>query len=120
MSTSGCIVLCPLFSSSLYGTGAALILTATQVEERQLLKDLEDQILDVILVLDSTNDTILALLKNYRRFRQDSCVWEKQNNEYCSDIVDYAFQEKLRDVSSSIKKVRSLHAKLKSTIELVS
>ena len=83
------------------------------------MKDLEDQILDVILVLDATNDTILGLLESYRRFRQDPCVWEKQDDNCRFDIVDYAFQEKLRDVSSSRKKVRSLHAKLKSTIELV-
>ena len=96
------------------------MLTTTQVEERQLLKDLEDQILDVILVLDSTDDTILGLLENYRRFRQDPCVWDKPDNDCRSDTVDYAFQENLREVSSSKKKVRSLHAKLKSTIELVS
>lgn len=90
-----------------------------QVEERQDLKELDDQILDVILVLDSTNDTILSLIQNYRRFRQDPCVWEVPDGGSC-DSIDFAFQEKLRDVSSSRKKAQTLHAKLKSTIELVS
>lgn len=89
------------------------------VEERQHLKDLEDQILDVILVLDSTNDTILSLIENYQRFRQDPCVWKEPDDGVC-DTIDFAFQEKLRYVSSSRKKVQTLHAKLKSTIELLS
>lgn len=89
------------------------------VEERQHLKELEDQILDVILVLDSTNDTILSLLENYRRFRQDPCVWE-ETDDGGYDAIEFAFQEKLKDVSSSRKKVQTLHAKLKSTIDLLS
>lgn len=92
---------------------------AVQVEERQHLKELEDQILDVILVLDSTNDTILSLLENYLRFRQDPCVWE-ETDDGGYDAIEFAFQEKLKDVSSSRKKVQTLHAKLKSTIDLVS
>lgn len=90
-----------------------------QVEERQHLKELEDQILDVILVPGSTCDTILSLIENYRRFRQDPCVWEEPDDGGY-DAIDIAFQEKLRDVSSNREKARTLHAKLKSTIELVS
>ncbi|CAD6565853.1 MAG: hypothetical protein ASARMPRED_008012 [Alectoria sarmentosa] len=83
------------------------------VEERQYLKELEDQILDVILVLGSTCDAILSLIENYRRFRQDPCVWEEPDDgDY--DAIDIAFQEKLRDVSSNREKARTLHAKLKS------
>lgn len=70
-----------------------------QVEERQHLKELEDQILDVILVLGSTCDTILSLIENYRQFRQDPCVWE-ESDDGGYDAIDFAFQEKLRDVSS--------------------
>ena len=96
-------------------------LIIVQVEERQQLKELEDQILDVILVLDSTDDTIVSLIENYRRFRQDPCVcmWEEPGDVE-SDAMIVAFQEKQRDVYSSKKKVQTLHAKLKSTIELVS
>ena len=90
-----------------------------QVEERQQLKELEDQILDVILVLDSTSDTIVSLTENYRRFRQDPCVWEELGDG-TSDAIDVAFQEKQNDVCSNKKKLQTLHAKLKSTIELVS
>lgn len=90
-----------------------------QVEERQNLKELEDQILDVILVLDSTSDTILSLIENYRQFRQDLSVREEANDGGY-DAIDVAFQEKLRDVSFNRMKVQTLNAKLKSTIELVS
>lgn len=104
---------------SYLGIKDAQKLITVQVEERQCLKDLEDQILDVILVLDSTNDTIVYLAENYRRFRQDPCEWEEPHDGGY-DAIDFAFQEKLRDVSSSKKKVQTLHAKLKSTIDLVS
>lgn len=91
-----------------------------QVEERQQLKDLEDQILDVILVLESTSDTIVSLIENYRGFRRDPCVcvWARSGDGN-SDAINAAFQEKHSDVCSSKKKVQTLHAKLKSTIELV-
>ena len=95
------------------------MLITFQVEEGQRLKELDDQILDVILVLDATNDTILSLLDNYRQFRQDSCIWEEPGDGV-QDAIEFALQEKLKDVSSSKKKVETLHAKLKSTIDLVS
>ena len=58
-------------------------------------------------------------MENYRQFRRDPSVSEKVDDGGY-DAIDFAFQEKLRDVSSSGKKVQTLHAKLKSTIELVS
>ena len=96
-------------------------LITIQVEERQQLKEFEDQILDIILVLDSTSETIVSLLENYRRFRQDLsvCVWE-DTGDGSTDALDVAFREKQRDVCSSKLKVQTLHAKLKSTIDLVS
>ena len=96
-------------------------LITIQVEERQQLKEFEDQLLDVILVLDSTSDTIVSLIESYRRFRQDPCVciWEEPGNG-SSDAIHVALQEKQKDVCSSRKNVQTLHAKLKSTIELVS
>ena len=90
-----------------------------QVEERQQLKELEDQILDVVLVLDSTSDTIVSLIENYRRFSQDHRLLGRCDGGN-NDAIDLAFQEKHRDVHNSKKKVQTLHAKLKSTIELVS
>ena len=108
-----------MFSPTLHDVRDACKLITLQVEERQRLKEFEDQILDVILVLEATNDTILSLAESYRRFRQDPCLWEEPGDGV-HDAIDYALQEKLRDVSSSRKKVETLHAKLKSTIELVS
>ena len=109
----------PRFQPYLLGIGAARELTILQVEKRQYLKELEDQILDVILVLDSTSDTILSLAENYQRFRQNPCACEEPDDGGC-DAIEVAFLEKLRYISSSKQKVQTLHAKLKSTIELVS
>ena len=110
----------PSYSAPFFhGVRFAQKLIIGQVEERQNLKELEDQILDVILVLDSTSDTILSLIENYRQFRQDLSVREEANDGGY-DAIDVAFQEKLRDVSFNRMKVQTLNAKLKSTIELVS
>ncbi len=62
---------------------------------------------------------MLSLIENYRRFFQDPCVWQEPDDGGY-DAIDFAFQEKLREVASSRKKVQTLHAKLKSTIDLVS
>ena len=99
--------------------GAAQKLIAIQVGERQQLKDLEDQILDVMLVLDSTHETIVSLIENYRRFRQHPCI-SNDLGDGDSDAIDAAFQEKQKEICSSTQKVQIVHAKLKSTIELVS
>lgn len=62
---------------------------------------------------------MFSLIENYRRFHQYPCVCEEAGGDGY-DGIHIAFQEKLRHVSSSRKKVQTLHAKLKSTIELVS
>lgn len=90
-----------------------------QLERRQWLKDLGDRIIDILFALDSTNDTIDLLLKNYRQFRRDlkGCIEELDAEGF--DSVEFALEEDQRDVISYQKKVKALHVKLKSTTELV-
>ena len=93
-------------------------LQPVDVEERQRLKDLEDQIIDIISVLDSINDTIISLLEKYEQFCRD--FDEESNSAAEFDSIEFALQERQRDVVSNRKKVERLHIKIKSTIKLVS
>ena len=93
---------------------------SVDVEERQQLKDLEDQIIDVMTVLESIKDTIMSLLEKYNQCRRDFGRKVDGSDDAGFDPVDYALREKQRDVVSNRKKVETLHIKIKSTIELVS
>ena len=87
------------------------------VEERQRLKDLEDQIIDIMTVLESTKDTIVSLLEKYNQCRRD---FGRGVDNAGFDPIDFALREKHRDVDFNRKRVETLHIKIKSTIELVS
>ena len=89
------------------------------VDERQNIKDLEDQIVDVLLALDSTNDTILSLLEKYRQFCQDTEGNLEDTKDRSFDLIDCAFRDKQREVHSSRKKVETLYTKLQGTTNLV-
>ena len=90
------------------------------VQERQNLKDLEDQIIDIMTVLESTKDTIVSLLEKYSQCRRDFGRGVDMSDDAGFDPIDFALREKRRDVDSNRKKVKTLHVKIKSTIELVS
>ena len=90
------------------------------VEERQVLKDFEDQTIDIILVLDSIFDTISSLAETYKQFLLDSSAREESVGNGDFDPVAFRLQEKLREVMSSRKKVENLHTKVQSTTNLVS
>jgi len=90
------------------------------VEERQKLKDYEDQLTDIILVLDLTHDTITSLLEKYRQFCRDFYIMAEDDNPNGFDTIDCALQEKQKDVRSSRQKVETLHTKVRGTTDLVS
>ena len=90
------------------------------VEERQKLKDLEDQIIDIMTVLESTKDTIASLSERYNQCRRDLGREVDVSDDAGFDPIESALQEKRRDVVFNRKKVETLHIKIKSTIELVS
>lgn len=89
------------------------------VEERQMLKDLEDELLDVILVFDSMHSTLAKLLRSYSRYRTSSNAMSSRDEDDF-DCIGEALQERCEDVSIHRKKIKTLHEKLKGTINLVS
>lgn len=90
------------------------------VEERQKLKDFEDQLTDITLVLDSTHDTIISLLEKYQQFCRDFRTMAADGNQNDFDSINHALQEKQKDVTSSRQKVETLHTKVRGTTDLVS
>lgn len=94
-------------------------LSLLDVEERQMVKDLEDELFDIKLVFDSLHDTIDGLLRNYNRHWLFSDNSSKQDGERDFDCIYQALHEKSKDVMLNRKKLETLHIKLKGTIKLV-
>ncbi|MCJ1263928.1 hypothetical protein MMC22_003798 [Lobaria immixta] len=89
-------------------------------KERQLLKDIEDQIIDILLVLDSTSDTISSVAEMYKQFCQGSSKIYEDLNDDEFDLISFSLQEKQRDVVQNRKKIETLHAKIQGTATLLS
>jgi len=90
------------------------------VDEHQILKDFEDAIIDMLLVLDSTIDTISSLLDNYKQFCLDIDVNPLETNGEEFDPVAFALREKHREVMFSRKKIETLQTKVQGMSNLVS
>lgn len=90
------------------------------MEERQGLKDLEDQLIDVLQALDTTSDTIRSLLEQCEQFHSDTKDMSQGVGSESYNHIEYALREKQRDVQSSRRKVESLHDKVQGTTNLVS
>lgn len=89
-------------------------------EERQVLKDFEDKILDVLLALDSTTHTINTLMEKYHQFCQDPSFFDPEAGTDVYDFVAIALHEKKQEVVLTRTKVETLHSKVKNTIDLLS
>ncbi|KAI4159818.1 MAG: hypothetical protein LQ342_006236 [Letrouitia transgressa] len=89
------------------------------IEERQVLKDFEDRIIDNLLVLDSTESTITSLIENYDRFILYKPAQQETNIE-SFDPVAVALLEKKKEVNFCRTKVETLHAKVQGSIKLLS
>lgn len=90
------------------------------MEEYQILKDFEDQIIDVLLILRSTSDTIVLLAEKYRLFLYETKYVSEDRNELVLDSIAFALQEKEREVGHNKRKVESLHTKVQGATNLVS
>ena len=88
-----------------------------KVEESQELKELEDQVLDVLVVLDSTSDTISSINEHYQ---QMSRGWKACENGADMDPIILALRAKQREVNLTRIKVQALHTKIRGTTSLVS
>lgn len=90
------------------------------LEERQRLKQVEDEILDLQMIFDSTLDTIECLIETYeiaksRTFSRDST----KAVDGRPDLVIATMKDRRRDVQLYMSKVRTLRAKVQSTSQLV-
>ena len=88
--------------------------------EGQQLKDFEDDITDVLLVLASTAETLSSLLENYRQYYRSSSLASQDLPEFDLDVIHCALLEKQRDICNYRQKMESLRNKVMSTTQLVS
>lgn len=88
------------------------------IPERQVLKDMEDRIMDILLILDSTSDTISSVTEMYKQFCHDSPALSQEVNDDF-DLIEFSLHEKQRDVVHNRKKVETLHVKVQGTAKLV-
>lgn len=88
------------------------------IEERQVLKNIEDQIVDILLILDSTSDTISSVTEMYKQFCDASpSISQDVNDEL--DLISFSLHEKQRDVVHNRRKVETLLVKVQGTAKLV-
>lgn len=90
------------------------------VAERQRLKELEDQLTDVILVFDTTRDTLSTLQEQYRQFCHHYCKEHEDTDKESFDYVECALREMQKEIQLLRKKVEALHTKVRGTTDLVS
>lgn len=95
-------------------------LQALDVEGRQNLKEIEDELVDILLVLDATEATISSLLQNYTQFCVDTSSTSEKLSDDNFDHIDSALRERQRDVLSNRKNMETLHTKVQGTTNLVS
>ena len=85
---------------------------------RQEIKDLEDQIIDVRLILDNTYDTTITLIQKYEQY----CLIATKSSINMDESVDsirLSLEDKMRDIELARRKIDALQKKLKGTISLV-
>lgn len=103
-----------IITADVEGRGVVKI---TEFEDRQRLKQLEDQVLDLLLVLESTLDVINALINCYKSFQ--SLQIEKAAQNPSVDVTLCEFQERLNDVNLYVKRAQLLLSKISGTSQLV-
>ncbi|KAL9002194.1 MAG: hypothetical protein Q9188_004864 [Gyalolechia gomerana] len=89
-------------------------------EDRQILKDFEDKILDVLLALDSTTHNISTLMEKYHQLCQDLGFFKQNAGQENFDCIAVALHEKRQEVTWTRTKVETLHSKVKNTTDLLS
>ncbi|MCJ1250174.1 hypothetical protein MMC30_007400 [Trapelia coarctata] len=89
-----------------------------KIEQRQTFKDIEDYIIDALVALDSTSETVHAMVQDYRQFCLSYGNTHSANRNE-SDPVSLALLEKQREISSSRKKIEALQRKVEGSISLV-
>ncbi|KAI4187924.1 MAG: hypothetical protein L6R41_002499 [Letrouitia leprolyta] len=88
-------------------------------EQRQLLNDFEDKILDVLLAIDSTLHTIGILTEKHQQLCDDPSCFKLDTGHDRYDCIVDALHEKRRELMFTRTKVETLHSKLKKTVKTV-
>ena len=88
-------------------------------DQEQELKQVEDQIVDILVSLDSTLDTITALLNIYEHFNKTFGRDLEESSVDDWDAIKLTFREKQQDIIYMKQKVEALCSKLQSTKALV-
>ncbi|KAL9119592.1 MAG: hypothetical protein Q9187_003855 [Circinaria calcarea] len=89
-------------------------------EERQELKDIQDQIIDILVVLDSILDVIAVMIEKYNQFSHNIDTPLENPTAAEFDPIQIALREKQQEAQLSKKKVEALHMKIQGTISLLS
>ena len=90
------------------------------VEERQALKDSEDLLIDNMLILDSTFETVSSLLQSYRSYCDDCADETQELGTDPKDLIMIALEDHQKEVLSNRRKIETLYKKVKGSIQLVS
>lgn len=108
---------------NLSGDRSKHLITIT-VEDHQQLKEIEDDVADLVLCLDSSLDTLVSFVRMYedfgrRRQKLQPGGESRKDPPTRIDTVVMAFEEKAQEVSYTRKKAESLLAKIQNTRNLV-
>ena len=88
-------------------------------EERQELKAFQDQVIDILVVLDSTMDTITFMIEKYEQFCHDIKTSSADLADNQPDPILLALRENQQVSDISKKKVEASNTKVQGTISLV-
>lgn len=92
----------------------------TELEERQQLKQVEDKILDLLIIMDSTLDTIDALSRAHQELCSVTAMQHPDWSPIKNELISFGLAEKRRDILLYRSKIEALRSKVKSTTKLVS
>ncbi|KAH6639407.1 hypothetical protein C7974DRAFT_130747 [Boeremia exigua] len=109
---------------TLSGDQSKNLVTIT-VDDHQQLKEIEDDVADMVLCLDSSLDTLTSFMRMYEDFRRHIHDAQPKVDAHVgglskADAVVIAFEEKAQEVSYTRKKAESLLSKIRNTRKLVS
>jgi hypothetical protein len=92
-----------------------------RVEDHQALKQIEDEIADMLLCLDSTLDTVSTFLEMYDQTSnsQLESIDIASSTSHCFDIIAASLREKTKEVLYTRKKAEALLSKVQNTRTLV-
>lgn len=96
------------------------LIRITEFTERQRLKQIEDNILDLLVVLDSTLDTVCSLIEKYNYGATQEVLGRPSGVVPDDDAILRGLNEKRRDVLLYRSRVEAIRAKVQGTSNLVS